>query len=177
MKYVSVLALVMLVGCVPVPPIATENLLPGDAVYSQIKAGSYLKGKIALGDFTYGGESDVGNMYDNSRFAAQQAMSKAGLLAVDPADAKYVLTAVIKDVRTSCMFVTCEGGAAVDYTLTEKKTGRVAYHELIVVPHNYDYPFGTDAALVIRPALGASVGNNIAHMIHLLTRKTEKDLV
>lgn len=175
----SLLIISLLSGCAPEPPLSEMMLRPADKIYGQIQKGSYLSGKIAIGDFVYDAKQEnLKHMYDNMRFAAQQSLTEAGLMVKDPAKAEFILSGTIKDVAIPhCIFGTCETGSSIEYALTHAKTGRVVYTELLVVPHNFEYPaFGSNMALVIRAAMGGAIGENLAHLIHLLTLKTKKDL-
>jgi hypothetical protein len=175
----SILILGLLSGCAPEPPLPEMMLRPSDKIYSQIQKKTYLSGKIAIGEFSYDAKREnLGRMFENTRFAAQQSLTKAGLLARDPNKAEFILNGTIKDVAMPhCMFGTCETGSSIEYVLSHAKTGRVAYRELLVVPHNFEYPaFGSNMPLVIKAAMGGAIGENLAHLIHLLTLKTKKDL-
>ncbi len=166
------------------PPLPMHSMIPNDVVYSQIQKDFYLKNKIALGEFTPNLPSPLDNGYPNKLFlnarsAAQQALSKANLLAQDTANAKYILSASIEDVANPrCIFGSCENGSSIKYTLINSKTKEIVYSELLIVPFTYEYPaFGANMDVVFQESFGGAVANNFAHLIHVLTKKTKKDFL
>lgn len=177
-KLIFTSILLALTGCAP-NPLPTYTMQPNKALYGQIEKDFYLKNKLAISNF----ESNLGDenskiFYSNAHLAAQQALTQANLLSMDATKAQYILAANIMDVQyPSCMFGTCETGSSIEYSLTDSKTGSVVYKELLVVPHNYEYPvFGADPNVFIIEATGGAIGNNFAHLIHVLTNKNKADL-
>jgi hypothetical protein len=141
---------------------------------------SYLSNKIEVGEFIYDSKQKSSeHIFDNVSSVAKLSLAKAGLLNKAKSKTSYKLTAIIKDVATpSCLFGTCETGASVEYKLTNTKTKNVVYKELLIVPHNYEYPaFGANMHLVMSEAIGGAIGENLAHLIHMLSLKTKKDLL
>ena len=116
------------------------------------------------------------DLYANAAEALAQTVNAAGMLANNPSQVQYNLSATLIDVQDPrCFFGTCETGSTIKYEL--KKGERVVYDEMLVVPQNNDYPaFGADMVYVIREASGAALGNNFAHLIHVLSTKTQGDI-
>ena len=179
MKKLLIAACLLLSACAP-PPLPFQAMKAPDTVYGQVKKdGFYLQNKLAMG--TVETDMDSKNMailYSEAGQAIQASLSHANLLSADPAKATYLLSAHIKDVGyPRCFFGTCETGATIEYTLSNIKSQTVAYQEMLVVPHNFDYPvFGANMPIVYRQALAGAIGENTAHLIHVLTNKTQADL-
>jgi hypothetical protein len=177
-KYLPLLCL-FLAACQPLP-ISSSYMKADPKVYSQVKKdGFYLKNKLAIGEFT--NDTDNTNytiIYSEMRYAFQSSLTEAKLLSSDPGKAQYILSGKLKDVgRLKCFFGTCEAGSSIEYTLTEAKSKKIVYKELLVVPFNYDYPvFGANMHVVVIEAMGGVIGENTAHLIHVLTEKKKADL-
>ena len=179
-KQILLVCLIGILSACTLPPIPEQKMRASDAVYNQIQKEYFLKNKIAISKIESHIASDRMRVrYDNATLAAQNSLEKAGLLAADDKKASYVLSGAIKDVAVpSCSFGTCEVGSAIEYTLIDKNTGKTVYQELLVVPYSYDYPvFGANMAVVITEAMAGAIGNNFAHLIHVLTEKKKKNLL
>lgn len=181
MKNTSVILsiVLLLAACAPHPPLSSYTMQANDRVYGQIQKSFYLKNKLAISDFTYEtSNQNMAHLYDNSKYAAQISLTKAGLMASNPNNAEYTLSAVIKDVGfPRCIFGTCETGSSIEYTLKHSKGDKIAYKQLLVVPYNYEYPaFGSNMEFVLCSAVGGAVGENLAHLMHVLTDKKKEDL-
>jgi hypothetical protein len=178
LKLAMLLVALMLAGC-KMQPFSRDSMVPPEAVYAQLEPDPYLQGKVAVGGFTYRGDnSRLSEAYLHAGEAMEKGLDKAKLLYHTVANAPYVLSAEIRDVQApSCFFGTCDGGAAVDYVLTERATQRVAYQDLIVVPYTFTYTVftGSDTQRQ-RQGYAGAVGENIAHMMHVLTTLTQKQL-
>ena len=147
-------------------------------VYDQIDESFYLKRKITVDNVVYQGKNGrAAPLYTNAAAALKESLGKAGMLASEER-APYVLNGYIKDVGVpSCFFGTCETGAAIEYTLTDTKKDKIVYEELLVVPYMSEYPImGADMNVVMRSTVGGAVGENYAHLIHVLSDKTQKEL-
>lgn len=160
-------------------PLPVELLEPQPAVYGQIEREFYLKGKIAVGEFKYqAAHKHLAPLYADTNIAVANALRKAGYLSGDASHAPYFLTGIIKDVQNpKCLFANCDTGSAIEYTLTDTEEDVVVYHELLVVPYTYDIPLlGGDEVMIIQHGYGGAIGNNIAHLLHVLNQKTKSDL-
>jgi hypothetical protein len=154
-------------------------LEPQPPVYGQLEKDTFLKGKIAVGEFKYNAaHKGLAPLYTYTNLAVADALRKAGYLASNAEKAPYLLSGVIKDVQPPrCLFANCDTGSAVEYTLMDTKKDEVAYHELVVVPYTYDIPFmGGDEVMILQQGYGGAIGNNIAHLLHVLNQKTKSDL-
>jgi hypothetical protein len=134
---------------------------------------------IEVGAFEYAGTHRETGTITFSYFdiAVAQALEKGGYLA-KPEAATYKLSGSIKEVKMPyCSFGSCESGSAVEYTLTNKKTGKVAYTQLVVVPYTMECPvFMNDPTPFVMKAYAQTVGANIAQLIQILNRKTQSTL-
>lgn len=177
-----ILFLLMIAGlsaCTP-QPLEEYGMRADDKVYSQIQNNYFLKEKLALQPIT----SDIDDVIiqklviPNVSQSAQLSLTKAGLMTMNLANAQFILRTNIKDITfISCRFGSCEGGSAIEYTLINAKTKKISYHDTLVVPFNYEYPaYGSNMDMVFRKAIGGAIGNNFAHLIHVLTQKTKEDL-
>ena len=179
MKKLLIAACLFISACTP-QPLIPQAMKANPMVYSQVKkSGFYLEHKITVGTVQSDLDSqNLGILYSNAGLAIQESLDQANLTSSDPAKATYLLTARIKDIgRLKCFFGTCESGSTIEYTLTHIKNQTTAYQETLVVPYNYDYPvFGADMGLVFRVVLAGVIGENTAHLIHVLTNKTQADL-
>ncbi len=178
MKYIYILPfLSLLTACYTPPPLETYSMEAGAAVYNQVEKDFFLKKKIALSPITADtGSESTNHILSNATQAAQTSLSKANLLSETPDKAPYILSGKIKNVAiNTCWFGTCESGSAIEYTLTQ--AGTTVYKDTLVVPFNYEYPaFGADMNFVYRMTQGGAIGNNFAHLIHVLTSKNQGDL-
>lgn len=180
--FYNVLLVVLLVGalaaCQPAP-LAPSQMLPSEAVYGQINQDGFLKGKIMVDDVTYAGERELlAPLYSEAGMSLAMVLNQSGYIAADEKAAQYRLSAVIRDTQIPrCFFGSCESGAAIDYTLVRIKDGKTVFSQLLVVPYTMEYPlFGADMGLVQRGALGGALGENYAHLLQVLSRKTKKEL-
>ncbi len=180
-KYFFIIAFLSLSGC-SVQPLDPSSMQASPAVYDQIEKDFYLKNKIMVMPV----QSELppkplnskfyDEIYANATSALMQSLSKAGMLSDSSVHAEYNLEATLVDVQNPrCFFGTCETGSAIRYVL--KKDGRVVYKDILVVPQNYDYPaFGANLDYVIRESFGVALGNNFAHLIHVLSTKKKEEL-
>ncbi len=152
------------------------------AVYNQIEKDFYLKNKMVVAPIKSELPPKLLNhdyyneLYKDATLALSGSLYKAGMLVQDGSKAKYILQATLIDVADPrCFFGTCETGSTIKYEL--KQNENIVYQQVLVVPQNYDYPIlGANMAFVIRDAMGAALGNNFAHLIHVLANKTQEDL-
>ena len=159
-------------------PLPVSLLEAPQAVYGQLEKNPYLSGKISVGEFKYRGKRErLAPLYLYTDQAVANGLRKAGYLANDPAQAKYTLSGEIKDVQwPACLFASCDTGSAIEYTMINKDE-YVAYHEMLVVPYTYERPLmGGDEVMILQQGLGGAIGNNIAHLLHVLNQKTKSDL-
>ncbi len=178
----SLLAVLALSACAKPVPLAVNSMLPSEVVYEQTSRHFYLNHKISVGTFAYGGENTAyGEVtFQNFGAALHSALQKGGYLAKG-SHARYRLTGEIKEVKVPrCLFGSCESGAAIAYTLTDTRSGKVVYDDLLVVPYTCEAPvFMNDPKVqqqVIMNAYTQTVGANIAQLIQVLNRKTASDL-
>jgi hypothetical protein len=169
--------LLTLTACDPVP-LATQQMMPSPVVFEQIEHSDVFKGAIMVEKVSYDDAENprMGKLYDGAADSLGMALMQAGYLAADEASAKYSLYASVKDVQfPRCVWATCETGSAIEYTLTDIKRGKVVYQELLVVPYTMEYPLLSDNPEIPRAALGGALGQNYAHLLHVLSRKKPND--
>jgi hypothetical protein len=186
MKKICLLsAAIALAGC-SANPIPMASMQPSPVVYGQLQKEFFLKEKIALDTVQLHlppkplNKNFYNEIYANSNAAFASALDQAGLLAKNADTAPYKLTATVVDVQDpSCAFkTTCETGSSIQYELRKAKDGAVVYKELVVVPFSLDFPlFGANMPLVIQDAMGGALGNNFAHVIHVLTNLSQKEVL
>ena len=166
--------LLSLSACTP-DPMPSTYLVANQKVYSQIEPDFYLKNKIIVDNVTYQADNArSAPLYANAADALAHSLSQANMLAPDQKSGAYRLSGVIKNVGwPSCMFGSCETGSAINYTMTDIKTGKTVYDETLVVPYMSEYPFGGQPNFLA--TLGGAVGENYAHLIHVLSMKKQKD--
>lgn len=154
-------------------------MLPSDVVYDQIPKTPYLVGKLEMGEFTYTGPNAAGNsiVFANFGSAVEMALSKGKFIAVG-GKAAYRISGTIKDVATpSCVWGSCEGGATIEYTLTDLKTASEVHTDLLVVPYTAECPVMMDNALPwIMKTYTESIGANVAQLIQVISRLQKTDL-
>jgi hypothetical protein len=175
--YAALFALVILTACEN-KPLPAAMLEPPAAVYGQLETGTYLTDKVAVREFKYQGKAErLAPLFLYTNIAVSEGLQKAGLLASSPSKVKYTISGVIKDVGfPQCLFANCDTGSAIEYTMTNQKED-VVYHELLVVPYTYDIPImGGNEVLILQQGFGGAIGNNIAHLLHVLNQKTKSDL-
>lgn len=170
-----------LVGCTN-PPLSVDSMQADPAVYDQIEKDFYLKNKIAVAPIRSElppkplNSKFYNELYQDATLALARSLDKAGMLVRDTSKAQYILHATLIDVQDpKCFFGTCETGSAIKYQL--KQGDNVVYDQTLAVPQNYDYPiFGADIGLVLRESYAVALGNNFAHLVHVLSNKTKGDL-
>jgi hypothetical protein len=181
MKKAGFLLFLFLAGCSE-RPLTVDSMRASESVYSQIEPDFYLKHSVAVAPVNVELPPKILNkdyyaqLFAHSRESLALSLDKAHMLARGASKAKYILHATLVDVQDpGCFLGTCETGATVKYALTHND--ETVYSELLVVPQNYEYPlFGANMPFVIRQAYGAALGNNFAHVIHVLANKTQKEL-
>lgn len=167
----------LLAACQPIP-LPPAQMQANKVVYEQIEPDAYLRHKLVVDHVDYeDGESALAPLFRDATDALSDSLAQGGYLATS-GRAHYSLSATIKDIKfPRCLFGSCETGAAVYYRLTDNKRKKLVYEELLVVPYTGEYPlFGANMTLVQRQMLGAALGENFAHLIHVLSLKKQKDL-
>ncbi len=129
------LPLLFLLAACQAQPLPASLMMADHKVYAQLHESAFLKHKIWVGDVTYGGNN--GNTAPAFQFA-REALSDSlaiGSYRADGQNAPYTLSAIIMDVEfPRCFFGTCESGSTIKYTLSETKTEKVVYSDMLVVP-------------------------------------------
>ena len=179
-KLLAMICVLALTGCA-IQPLPVGSMRASDEVYHQIEKDFYLRHSLGVSPVKLEippkalNSTFYTDLYANSTEALSASLNKAGLLAKST-NARYTLETTVLDVQDPrCFFGVCETGSTIKYQL--KRGDLVAYEEMLVVPQNYDYPaFGANMHFVVRDAMGWALGNNFAHLIHVLSTKTEGDL-
>lgn len=163
-------------GC-DLKPIEPQYMLPKEQAYSMMAKNPYMHGRISKVSATSNLENENDRMFF-SRFseALDSALGSAGLKGNKKPN--YALDAQLLDTDvSSCLFGTCEGGSAIAYTL-KNETGKTVYSDTVVVPYNHEYQMFDERAAQsagLNTMTGA-VGENIAHLIQVLSRKTKGEV-
>jgi len=164
--------------------VPSHLMQPSEQLSSQIPKDFYLQHKIKIGTVLSQLPSKPLNknyyteLLANARDALELALQTSKLLAKDDKEAIYELNAALIDIKDpSCFWGTCETGSTIKYTLKKVSNNKEVYSELLVVPQNTEFPIiGADINQVLLTSYGSALGNNYAHLIHVLANKDKGDL-
>ncbi|HUL95328.1 MAG TPA: hypothetical protein VLT89_04920 [Usitatibacter sp.] len=167
---VGVAAIFVLAGCAS--PARVEGMSINAEEVSRISAPPELRGNIAIKDVTGGSEtnpmwkSNVGS----SEFeqALEASLRAAGMLSPNRVSGKYQLTAHLEQVEQPFVGIDMTVSATVQYVLSERATGKVAFARKISAPYTAKFSDSVLGVERLRLANEGAIRENIGRFIEEL---------
>lgn len=164
----GVMAAFMLSACVV--PISGSEMQPNPGVYDTLS--TRLDRKISIGDVQVkegvGGATPV--LAPNYSEALKSSLRQAGWYTQSDSS-KYTLNAYLTELKQPFIGFDMTVKSTAQYELINTQTGKTAYSEEIKIPCTKGLSDAFDGAIRLRMATACAVGENITHLLKVLSGK------
>ena len=170
--YVPLLILIILVLPSCAPALQGAEMMPKSSLYDALGNPKNLSRNISLGNVQ--AEKGAGGAIspvtsENYKEALVLALRQAGWYSPDKA--RFVLDAHILKIDQPAFGFNFTVKTEAEYTLTEIKTGKVRYHDVLTLPCTVTFGDAFNAEVRLRKATACAVGENITHLLKVLSQR------
>ncbi|HRQ60054.1 MAG TPA: hypothetical protein PLO23_00815 [Alphaproteobacteria bacterium] len=162
-------SLLLLSACAQ--PLSWTEMSPRVDLFDQLSPNTYRE-KIMLGDVIISEDAGKDTIVteDGYRSVLSVSLREANLYEV-PAKAAYRLEATLQEFDVPFALFNTTVHARADYILYNNSKNSVVYQETVNVPCTVRFAEQINADLRLRQAYGCAVGENISHLLNVLSRK------
>jgi hypothetical protein len=170
-RIVIVVCLLFLSGCAA--PLTGAEMMPKAQMYDTLGSSKTLEKNISLGsilvDKNLGGPAApvTSEQYNE---ALMGSLRMAGWYSL-PDSARFRLDAHMTEIHQPLIGFNFTVTSKAEYTLTEKKTGKVRYNDVLTLPCTVMFSEAFNADLRMRKATACAVGENITHFLKVLSER------
>ncbi len=146
--------------------------MPKSQVYDKLKA-KPLERNISVGTVVaengLGGQAPV--VTEQYQEALLLGLRQAGWYNHDPSQARYTLDAHMLEIQQPFIGFSFTVTSKAQYSLTKTSSGEVVYDEVLTLPCTTRFAEAINAEIRMRKATACSVGENITHLLKVLSEK------
>jgi hypothetical protein len=168
MKFsIILLSAFLLVGCAPA--LQSGEMMPKSKIFDQLGSSKFDNSIIANKIEAKAGAGGIAPITSDAyKEALIASLRQAGLYSKQGKE-KYALDAYLKEVDQPIIGFNFTVKTTADYTITNVKSGKVAYKESLTLPCTVLFAEEFLAEVRLRRATACSVAENITHFLKTIT--------
>jgi hypothetical protein len=169
--YLPLAAILLVSACAPV--LSGPEMAPKSSLYDSLSSPKSLAKNIQIDNVT--AEKGLGGMTapvtaDQYSEALTSSLRQAGWYS-GSGNSKYLLTAHLMEIDQPVIGFSFTVTAKAQYTLSERKTGKVRYDDVLTLPCTVTMSEAFVADVRLRKATACAVGENITHFLKVLSER------
>lgn len=153
-------------------PLTGAEMMPNSRVYDQLDANALNKNislHTVVADLGLGGIAPV--VSDQYKEALALGLRQAGWYAPDNSKSAYSLDAHMTKISQPFIGFDFTVTSVAEYSLVKTSSGKVVYSEVLTLPCTTGFSEAFNADVRMRKATACSVGENIAHLLKVLSQR------